>query len=135
MQDARITGTTLSYNGRVSDFGVRGSITLQDARNENDHSRLNRRAKQTATFGVDRQWGAWAFGGDMIAAGMRYSGTGNTLPMGGYTVFNLNTAYRYSKELSFQARLNNVFNKQYELVQTYNTPDRNFFIGFDYHPK
>ena len=135
VQDARITGTTLSYNGRVSDFGVRGSITLQDARNENDHSRLNRRAQQTATFGVDRQWGAWTFGGDMIAAGMRYSGTGNTLPMGGYTVFNLNTAYRYSKELSFQARLNNVFNKQYELVQTYNTPDRNFFIGFDYHPK
>ena len=135
VQDARITGTTLSYNGRVSGFGVRGSITLQDARNENDHSRLNRRAQQTATFGVDRQWGAWTFGGDMIAAGMRYSGTGNTLPMGGYTVFNLNTAYRYSKELSFQARLNNVFNKQYELVQTYNTPDRNFFIGFDYHPK
>jgi len=27
------------------------------------------------------------------------------------------------------------FNKQYELVQYYNTPDRNFFISFDYHPK
>lgn len=134
-QRAAITGATLSYQGRVENFNLRTSVTLQDPRNETDHSLLSRRAKQTATFGVDRQWGAWSFGGDIVASGMRYSGNGNTGRMGGYTVFNLNTAYQYSKELSFLARLNNAFNKQYELVQYYNTPDRNFFIGFDYHPK
>ena len=134
-QRAAITGATLSYQGRVENFNLRTSVTLQDPRNETDHSLLSRRAKQTATFGVDRQWGAWSFGGDIVASGMRYSGSGNTGRMGGYTVFNLNTAYQYSKELNFLARLNNAFNKQYELVQYYNTPDRNFFIGFDYHPK
>ena len=134
-QRAAITGATLSYQGRVENFNLRTSVTLQDPRNETDHSLLSRRAKQTATFGVDRQWGAWSFGGDIVASGMRYSGSGNTGRMGGYSVFNLNTAYQYSKELNFLARLNNAFNKQYELVQYYNTPDRNFFIGFDYHPK
>ena len=72
---------------------------------------------------------------DMVASGYRYDRVNNVNRLGGYAVYNLNTAYRYSKELSFQARLNNAFNKQYELARDYNTPDRNFFIGFDYHPK
>ena len=72
---------------------------------------------------------------DVLSSGYRYDRANNTKRLGGYAVTNLHSAYRYSKDLSFTARLNNVFDKQSELAQTYNTPDRNVFVGFDYHPK
>jgi len=134
-QRAKITGSTLTYKGHVENFNLRASLTLQDPRDETAHTRLDRRATKTATAGIDRSFGAWSTGMDMVASGYRYDRANNVNRLGGYAVYNLNTAYRYSKELSFQARLNNAFNKQYELARDYNTPDRNFFIGFDYHPK
>ncbi|MBI5751361.1 MAG: TonB-dependent receptor [Hydrogenophilales bacterium] len=135
IQSARITGAALAYQARFDEYGVHASATWQDPRNETSKLLLNRRAKQTATAGIDRQWNAWNFGSDVVAAGKRFDDTNNTKRMGGYTVFNLNAANRYSKDLSFLARLNNAFNKQYELARDYNTPDRNVFIGFDYHPQ
>lgn len=135
VQDARITGTTASYQGRVADIGLRASITWQDPRNLNNDLLLTRRAKRTASAGADYASGAWSWGGEAIAAGRRFDDTGNTKPMGGYTVINLNTGYRYSQALSFIARLNNAFDKWYELARDYNTEGRSFYIGFDYHPK
>ncbi|MDP1680559.1 MAG: TonB-dependent receptor, partial [Burkholderiales bacterium] len=134
-QRASITGATLSYHGRVDNFNLRASATAQNPRNETNNLLLNRRAKQTATAGIDYQSGAWSYGGELNASGKRYDDANNTKPLGGYTVFNLHSGYTYSKALSFVARLNNVFDKQYELAKTYNTPDRNIFVGFDYHPK
>lgn len=134
-QRANITGATMSYHGRVENLNIRASATLQNPRNETNKLLLNRRAKQTATAGIDYQQGAWSYGGEVNASGKRYDDTNNTKPLGGYTVLNLHSGYIYNKELSFTARLNNVFDKQYELAKTYNTPDRNVFVGFDYHPK
>lgn len=135
VQDARITGTTLSYNGRVADIGVRASITWQDPRNETNHLLLNRRAQRTASAGADYATGAWTFGGDVVAAGKRFDDTANAVRMGGYAVLNLNAGYRYNKDLSFITRLNNAFDKQYELARDYNTEGRSLYFGFDYHPK
>lgn len=134
-QLAHITGATLSYNGRVEKFNIRASTTWQRPIDQSNGSLLLRRAKQTATAGIDRSFGPWSTGMDVIASGYRYDKANNVNRLGGYTVFNLYSGYTYSKYLDFVARLNNVFDKQYELAQTYNTPDRNFFIGFDYHPK
>ncbi|OFZ99461.1 MAG: hypothetical protein A2Z44_00320 [Betaproteobacteria bacterium RBG_19FT_COMBO_58_11] len=134
-QRANITGATLSYNGRLEEFNVRASTTWQNPIDKSNNTILQRRAQQTATAGIDRSFGAWSAGMGVIASGYRYDKANNVNRLGGYTVFNLYSGYTYSKELSFVARLNNVFDKQYELAQTYNTPDRNVFIGFDYHPQ
>lgn len=132
---ARITGTTFAYSGRFADYTVRASATFQNPLDRDTRLLLNRRARRTATAGVERQAGNWSFGGDVVASSLRYDDTANTKRLGGYAVLNLNAAYRYSRELSFVARLNNALDKQYELAQYYNTPDRNVFVGFDYHPK
>lgn len=135
VQNARITGATLSYKGRVANTGVHASATWQDPRNESNHLLLNRRAQRSASAGADYATGAWAFGGDVIAAGKRFDDTANANRMGGYAVLNLNAGYRYSQDLSFLARLNNAFDKKYELARDYNTEGRNIYFGFDYHPK
>jgi len=132
---ARITGTTFAYSGRLADYTLRASATFQKPLDSDTHLLLNRRARRTATAGVERQIGNWSVGGDIVASSLRYDDIANTKRMGGYAVLNLTASYRYSKELSFVARLNNALDKQYELAQYYNTPDRNVFVGFDYHPK
>lgn len=132
---ARITGTLLAYSGRIGETSLRASATFQKPLDNDTRLQLNRRARRTASAGIEQQLGDWSLGGDLVASSQRFENTANTVRLGGYALFNLNAGYRYNKALSFIARLNNAFNKQYELAQYYNTPDRNFFIGFDYHPK
>lgn len=135
VQDAHITGTTLSYAGRVGSIGTHASATWQDPRNTTNDKLLIRRAKRTVSAGADYAAGAWTFGGDAVASSMRFDDTANTVPMGGYTVLNLNAGYRYNKDLSFITRLNNALDKKYELARDYNTEGRSLYFGFDYHPK
>lgn len=131
-QDARISGDTLDFHGRMGDYNLRASLTHQKAVDAASGLRLTRRAREYATLGADRHLAKWSLGGEVLASGARYDDTANAVRMGGYTVLNLTAGYRYSKELHFLARLNNAFDKQYELARDYNTPDRNIFVGFNY---
>ena len=132
---ARITGTTLAYSGRIGDTTLRASATFQKPLDSDTRLLLTRRARRTASAGIEQRLGNWSAGGDIVASSQRFDNTTNTVRLGGYALLNLNAAYRYSQELSFVARLNNALDKQYELAQYFNTPDRNVFVGFDYHPK
>ena len=55
--------------------------------------------------------------------------------MGGYALTNLSASYRIDKEWSLFARVNNVFDKQYELVNDYGTAGVNALIGLRYQQK
>lgn len=132
---ARITGTTLSYAGKLGEHRVHASATWQKPVDANSGLLLNRRAKETATLGIEHPLGNWLLGTDIIASGMRYDDIANTKKMGGYAVLNLSANYAYSKDMKFLLRLNNSLDKQYELVRTYNTPGRNIFLGVNYQPR
>ena len=54
--------------------------------------------------------------------------------MGGYGLLNLTASRNLDKDWSLQARLNNVFDKSYELAQGYGTPGVNMFVGVRYQP-
>ena len=81
-QRARITGSTLSYQGRVEAFNVRASTTWQRPIDESNGTLLQRRAKQTASIGFDRPFGAWSAGMDVLASGYRYDRANNTNRLG-----------------------------------------------------
>ncbi|MGE5143245.1 MAG: hypothetical protein ACM3OA_07400, partial [Acidobacteriota bacterium] len=53
----------------------------------------------------------------------------NTRRMGGYALTNLTLDYAFARSWTFFARVNNVFDKRYELVADYNTPRANLFAG------
>jgi vitamin B12 transporter len=50
-------------------------------------------------------------------------------------VLNLTAAYRFARDWSVFGRANNVFDKDYVLVQDYATPAVNVFVGIRYSPK
>jgi vitamin B12 transporter len=52
--------------------------------------------------------------------------------MGGYSLVNLNASWAVTPAWTLAARLNNVTDKRYELVQGYDTPGSNLFVSLSY---
>ena len=50
----------------------------------------------------------------------------------GYTLLNLGMNYKVQKNVSVQARINNVTDAQYMLANTYSTPGRNVFVSLNW---
>jgi vitamin B12 transporter len=53
--------------------------------------------------------------------------------VGGYATVDIRAAYHFDKNWMASARVNNLLDKQYQLVDTYNMPDRNFFVSIHYN--
>ena len=74
--------------------------------------------------------------------GKRYNNATNTQVLHGYGLVNLDGSVRIDRDWSVMARLNNLFDRNYTLVQStmspyneYATPGRNFYVGLRYSPK
>ena len=60
-------------------------------------------------------------------------GTGReTLP--GYATLNLGTDWKFRKDMSVLARLNNVTDTQYMLANGFSMPGRNLFVSLAWNP-
>ena len=75
----------------------------------------------------------------MVCQAERLSGIGRRFDthnesgrMGGYGVVNLTARYALRKDLALEARINNLFDKNYETVRHYNTAGLNAFVGLRY---
>jgi vitamin B12 transporter len=86
---------------------------------------------------AQKEIGPWRAGAALVAAGARYDSTTEApgSRMHGYALVNLVGAYRLSREWSLNARWNNLFNRDYELVQFFNTPDSSFFAWLAWQPR
>ena len=135
VDSAKITGWSLAWKGRFGPFALRSSLDLTDPRDKETDKRLVRRARRQASVGVDYTANAWTLGGEVIASGPRFDDMQNTARMGGYALTNLTASYRLDKDVSLFARINNVFDKQYELVRYYGTSGLNALVGLRYQPK
>jgi vitamin B12 transporter len=132
---AKITGWTLAYKGSFGPLALRSSLDLQDPRDTGTGLLLARRARQRASVGADYITGVWTLGGELSANGERYSDSANLQRMGGYTLANLSVLYRLDRDVSLFGRINNLFDKKYELVTDYGVPGINALVGIRYQPK
>jgi vitamin B12 transporter len=132
---AKIKGTTLSYAGKVFGFDFDGSVDFLSARNADTNKRLPRRADKQASLRLSRLVGQWTIGGELLGVGDRYDTTAETNRMGGYSLLNAFARYALTKDLTVEARANNIADKKYESAWGYGTPGANVFVGLRYSPK
>ena len=132
---ASLRGATLSDASAIGSYRLDASLTLQQPEDSNTGKLLINRAKQHGAIKVSRDLGAWKLAGEWVFSGERYADAGNLLKMGGYGLVNASAGYTLSKEWSLQARVNNLFDRDYALVNGYNTPGVNVFVGVRYQPK
>lgn len=132
---ARIDGWTLGYEGRIDRLSLRASLEDMDPLNTVSGKLLPRRSQHQATLGADWREGAWLFGASVLHVGSRFDNADNTRAMEGYTVADLHATWRFAKDLSLQAKLNNLTDRVYETTYGYNQSGRALYLTLRWEPK
>jgi len=139
IDSALITGLEGTLGTRLFGWDVNASVTLLDPENRASGSNrgnvLPRRAEQSARIDVDRGFGAFRVGASVIAEGRRFDDVANTRRLGGYGTLDLRAEYAFHRDWRVQARVENVFDKDYETAAFFNQQGRGAFVTVRYEPK
>ncbi|CAM2191996.1 vitamin B12 transporter [Paraburkholderia kururiensis] len=122
---AKVQGLEASWSGHVGKTDVRAALTLQNPVDEDKDTDLNRRARRFASFTANRSIGNWRVGGEWLVSGARNDSGSN---LGGYGIVNLSARYNITRSWYVAAQIQNLFDKDYELAYTYNTPRRSAYL-------
>lgn len=130
---AQIDGLESEISAQWQGWNGKLSMNLLSPRNRVANLRLPRRADKSLSFDLSRSFGDFDAGASILAQGDRYDDAENSVKVGGFVTMDLRAAYHIDKNWTLNARLNNLLDKQYQTVNTYNTADRNFFVSIHYN--
>ena len=128
---ARITGLSAQWRAVYRPWQGELGLDLLDPREPETGQRLIRRAAGKLTLALDWQSGSYQLGAKMRAVAYHYDF--DRTRVAGFAVVDLQGRYTVTPRLYMRVRVANVLNKEYQLVRSYNTPDRNFFLSLHYH--
>jgi vitamin B12 transporter len=127
---AAIDGVELDYGYHHGGFALTGNATWQDPRDQITGKALLRRAKRKLNVSADYRFDSgFSLGLDAQAFSARPDMDFNAFPaadirLPGYARFDLRAVWPLASEWSLEARLENIGDRDYALVQGYNTPGR-----------
>ena len=138
VDQARIRGAEATLGTRLGGWNMNTALTLLDPENRssgaNNGKVLPRRAEQALRLDADRIVGNYRFGTTLRAEGRRYDDLANTRELAGYGTVDLRAEYLFAKDWRVQARIENLFDKDYQTAAFYNQPGRSFFVTLRYQP-
>lgn len=129
---ARIRGIEAIYSATYRDWLLNSSLVFNDPEDRDANTQLLRRAKRVFNVELDRSFGAYSFGASLHAESQRPDWS-TRLP--GYGVVDLRASYRLTPAWKLQARLANLFDKDYQTAAGFNQDGRNFFVTLGYQPR
>ncbi|SOZ98566.1 Outer membrane cobalamin receptor translocator, tonB dependent [Cupriavidus taiwanensis] len=126
VNQAKVQGIEASWRASVYGTDIGASVTFQNPVDEQTNTQLLRRARRHAALDVGRNFGNWRFGGEWLLSSSRMDAGSRRL--GGYGIVSLNARYNIDKQWFIAARVENLFDKDYQLAYPYNTQGRAGFI-------
>ena len=114
---------------------VRLSLVSQDPKNLTTGLALARRARNYGTVDVSRLVGDFELGTKIYGAGQRKNSQYDSVLLGGYSVWSFYASKSIDKEWMVRARVENAFDRKYQLAHSYNTPGVGAFVTLQYQPK
>jgi vitamin B12 transporter len=130
---SKISGLSLGSTARLNDFAIKGSFDQMNPINQLTGNTLALRARQTGNLELGYQGSQWQATINGSAVGRRYDSGQRGL--GGYAIFNGYTSYAMTKDWALFGRVNNIFNKYYQLNYGWNPPGVSVFAGIRYAMK
>jgi vitamin B12 transporter len=130
--EASVRGAEASLEVPLGDWRASLAATYQDALNETDHTRLNRRARQFGNLQLARSLGAFDVQANLRATGDRRDTAGgieHMLP--GYALLDIAARWRAGKEMQLTLRAENLFDRSYENAWGYRGTPRGLFGGIE----
>ena len=136
---ASIKGNEVGVAVQVNAWRHRADFTFQDPKDDVTDARLMSRAKRYATLSSNYSTTTYKVGAELKLMGSRYYDPSTPTVMGGYSLFNMFGEYKLNKDWKAFARLDNVFDRNYELAHVssapaavYGVPGRTAFVGVRY---
>lgn len=140
LNEARYEGVEFSLSQQFFGFDSNLNFAYLSAEDEETGAELRNVAKRTFNWELAKQFGAFD---TSIAIQYRGERAGAVSQLGSYTLWNLAGNYQVNDEITVSLRIENVFDKEYNAVDSnadfttgqvyyYNTPERRFFAGIDY---
>lgn len=134
LDSARIRGLEAILDVRLAQWNIHTNLTLLDPRNQSNDKILPRRARKALNISLDRHFYKYSVGTSLYAVGKRYDDSANKRELGAYTTMDLRAGYQITKAWQVQARISNLFDKNYETAAFYNQAGREFFLTLNYQP-
>jgi vitamin B12 transporter len=127
---AEIRGAQLGYEYRGDTFTVRTELLQQRADNKTTGERLLRRAEESLTISYAQNIGDHRLGVSVLASGDREDFGG--VRLAGYVIANLTGQLTLSRAWQLNARIENVFDTEYQTAANFRMPERSAFIELKY---
>jgi len=130
---AQIDGIEAEIGTQLMGWNSKLNMNLISPKNRESNLRLPRRAEKTLSYDLSRSFGQFDLGAHVLAQADRFDDTQNQIKVAGYVTVDLRSAYHLSKNWTLSAKLNNLLDKNYQTVNTFNTAGRNFFLSIHYN--
>ncbi|MEY4768751.1 MAG: hypothetical protein RL637_1390 [Pseudomonadota bacterium] len=129
--ESMINANWLGWHGQLS-------MNLLNPKDRATQTRLIRRVNKSLSFDLSHQFNQLEFGIAVLAQGNRQDIYYDDYyqqqykKIAGYVTVDLRSKYSFDKQWSIAAKLNNLFNKDYQTVNNYNMANRNFMFTVEY---
>ena len=107
---------------------VAANLTWQNPKDREEDKQLPKRSRLFGSLNVSKTIGSWYFGGDVQYNTHRYDYAGR-YELSSYWLVNLDARYNINKNVSLYARIENLFDREYETTWGYNEMDRAAYVG------
>jgi vitamin B12 transporter len=131
-------GLELTGRGAWQGWSYDANLTLQqpvDTSKPGDPT-LQRRARSLANLIVNREVGGVLLGTAVHYVGPRWdNATSGQVTLGAYTTVDLTASGRLTRQWRWNARVQNLFDKQYQTAWGYNREPLGVFVGLTWQPR
>ncbi|OFE13102.1 hypothetical protein PHACT_08090 [Pseudohongiella acticola] len=135
VERATINGVELAVNGTLLGWNANAALTLLDHENSETGQELLRRPNEILSAGISREFDKLNVGLTWLVRGAQKDVdpvTFGTSSVAGNAVFDLVLAYQLLNDLSLQLKVGNLFDKDYQVVDGYNTYGRTALLTTRY---
>jgi len=132
---AKIKGIEFDVATTLSGWDIAANASFLKPEDEETGKVLEGRAQRLLNLNIDNNWGDWSAGASWKLSGHRYDDAANNNRLGGYGLVDLRAAYQLTKDWSLQANVSNLFDKEYQTNDGYNSLDRVAMFTVLYQPK
>ncbi|MEH6472714.1 MAG: TonB-dependent receptor [Halopseudomonas sp.] len=134
VSSARIKGLELESGFTLANWNGRASLSIIDSRNRDTDKYLANRSPRTLQLDLSRSYyESMTLSASLLAQDERYTNETNTAKLPGYGIVNLNGRYILAKNWAIEAKINNLFDKDYATNASSNGLDRTYLLSVSYN--
>lgn len=135
LDSATIEGVEAQLSAIVVSWAARLQLSYIDPRDDATGNVLPRRSKKWLRLDFERRYGNTNLLVSLVAQGPRFNDPANMDELPGYGVVNVAVRHEISKTWLIGGRINNLLDKEYQTVDTFNELGRNVLFTVTYRPE